>query len=395
MSTSRFDVVVAQSMHDIEDHLPAWRELHDARLEDNIFMSPAYLAEIYRRDIAPINVLFAYRLSSSGRTLVAVAPFGSPRRQDGVSTLPFCESNFVYSSTPLLHVDFANEASTAICDWLDVSGYSIARWENLELDSRAWLLMKQQLDERGRRWWVRHEFQRPTMDCAAGTGDWLTRLSPKARRTYRSSRRKLEASGALEVRLHRNLEGVDLLPTFLEIESRSWKGLAGTALTSKTRHVEFVSAVASRLGAQSRLFFVEVSVDDEPVSVSLNLVDGTTVYGFKVAHAPAFASASPGIFNTLEVARLVHEDTVLTAANSCSDADSCLLRYWADWRPVGTVLTATRNVAGSAVLSMLTATRWTRQQTGRLLGQGSMADAASNRGPDRAASAARGRACTP
>jgi len=56
---------------------------------------------------------------------------------------------------------------------------------------------------------------------------------------------------------------------------------------------------------------------------------------------------------------------VLTAVNSGSAANSYLLRYWPDSRPVGTVLAATRGFAGSAALSMLTASRWSRRQAGR------------------------------
>jgi CelD/BcsL family acetyltransferase involved in cellulose biosynthesis len=141
--------------------------------------------------------------------------------------------------------------------------------------------------------------------------------------------------------------------------------VAGTALRSNPRHIDFFSAMATGLAAHDRLFFVEVRVDDKPLSITANLVDGATVFGFKVAHTPAFAAASPGIFNTLEVARLAHEDPLLTAVNSGSAANSYLLRYWPDSRPVGTVLAATRGFAGSAALSMLTASRWSRRQAGR------------------------------
>ncbi len=67
MSSPRFEVVVARSTQEIEAHLPAWWELHDLRLEDNIFTSPAFLPEIYRHYGGEINVGFAYRVTTSGR----------------------------------------------------------------------------------------------------------------------------------------------------------------------------------------------------------------------------------------------------------------------------------------------------------------------------------------
>lgn len=379
MRSPHLDVQVARSYEELEAHLPAWWELHDVRLEDNVFTSPAYLPEVYRQGTVPVNVGFAYRVAGGHRTLVAVAPFGSPTRVGGLSVLPSCQSNFVYSSTPLLHGELAADGARAVLDWLDRSGSSMACWENLELDSEAWQLMQQQLDDNGRRWWVRHEFERATMKSAAPGEDWMGVLTAKARSEYRRCRRKLEAAGELEVILHRNLEDFDLVPRFLQLEARGWKGDQGTALLAKPRQAEFMDRVARALAARNELFFVEVRVDDEPASITANLVDGTTMFGFKVAHAPELNRASPGIFNTFEVLRLVQEDVVVTAADSGTEDGSCLRRYWPESRRVGTVLAATRGFAGGAVLSMLPAARWTRHEARRILGR--------LRGGDRAATA--------
>ncbi len=205
------------------------------------------------------------------------------------------------------------------------------------------------------------------MTVAGRDGDWLASLSPRTRREYRRSRRKLEAAGSLDVRLHRCLDDSDLLSRFLALEADGWKGRAGTAIQSTPSEHAFFRAISRNLASRDELFFVEVSVDDQPVSITANLVDGSTVFGFKVAHAPAFANASPGIFNTLEVLRMAHQDAAMTSVDSGSDASPCLLRYWPESRPMATILAATRGVAGAALLSVLPAARQMRHRASRLL----------------------------
>ncbi len=269
----------------------------------------------------------------------------------------------------MLHRDLAAEAAEALWDWLDQPAWSTVCWDNLEFDSTAWRLIRQQLDERCRRWGVRYEFKRPSMSRGSIDADWSTSLSPRTRSQHRRSRRRLEAAGGVEIRLHRNLEDPNLIPGFLELEAQGWKGRGGTALAANPAHVDFFNALTRTLAERNELFFVEVKVDAEPVSITANLVDGTTVFGFKIAHSPAFAGASPCIFNTLEVMRLVQDDPVMTAADSGTGGDSCLLRYWPDFRPVGTIVAATRGFAGAAALSTLAATQWTRRTARRFLGR--------------------------
>ncbi len=283
--------------------------------------------------------------------------------------LPSCESNLVCSSTPLLHCDLAAEAAAALWEWLDRSAWSMACWENLELDSQAWRLLRQQIDDCGRRWWVRHEFLRATMARGVDDGDWLAALSRQGRDEYRRNRHQLEAVGELQVKLYRNLEDFDLVSRFLELEERGGNARPGRVVLARPGHAAFLDAVMHGLGERNELFCVEVRVEDRPVSIAVNLVDGTTVFGFKTTHDPALEKASPGKFNTFEVLRLVRQDLVLAALDSGAVADVDLLRRWPDSRPVGTVVAATRGFAGAAILSMMPAARWTRHEARRLLGR--------------------------
>ncbi len=158
MSSPRFNVVLARSSQEIEPHLSAWWDLHDVRLEDNVYSSPAFLSELYRHCRGDTTVAFVYRLSAGIRTLLAVVPFGDPRRQGAMTVLPSCGSNLVYSSTPLLHGELAREAVAAIWEWAARGPWSMVQWESMELDSLAWKLLRRQLEEAGRRWWPRYEY---------------------------------------------------------------------------------------------------------------------------------------------------------------------------------------------------------------------------------------------
>jgi hypothetical protein len=85
-----------------------------------------------------------------------------------------------------------------------------------------------------------------------------------------------------------------LSAAFLEIEARSWKGAAGSALVQSPALSAIFEALLAP-DAQSRHLLIEaLMVGEEPAALNLNLVDGRRGYSIKTTFAPEFSSASPG-----------------------------------------------------------------------------------------------------
>lgn len=251
---------------------------------------------------------------------------------------------FASNTTPALHRDYADEAVAGLCEWLALPEQtcSTACWSRLGLETAGWQRLSRYLDERGQRFWVRGQFDRPGLRRRSDFAAYLDSLPRKRRAAWEVDRRRLDAAGEVTVRLHRNLHDYDLLRRFLALEA------LGAGADAAKRDTDVFTAITENLAERNELFFVEVVVDGEPISISANFVDGHTAYSFKVAYDTAFRDLAPGANNVIELTRLLHEDPLLRAAVSCVEENSPAARLWCDPVPVGNVLMATRGVKSVA-----------------------------------------------
>lgn len=127
------------------------------------------------------------------------------------------------------------------------------------------------------------------------------KLSSKRRSDFRRSRRNAEQAGAVRAEfLSPDDEEVDrLLDRAFEVERRSWKGTAGTALADG-RAGDFYRHYARRAAARSELRIAFLRLGQDLAAMQLGVVHANRYWVLKVGYDPRFHRASPGILLMVE-----------------------------------------------------------------------------------------------
>jgi CelD/BcsL family acetyltransferase involved in cellulose biosynthesis len=121
-------------------------------------------------------------------------------------------------------------------------------------------------------------------------------LSSSRRSSLRRARRKAEGQGKIEVELLTPaVAEVDaLLDEAFAVESRSWKGEAGTAVAFVPAQNDFFRRYAAELAARGSLRLDLLRIDGHAVAMQYGLRWNERHWLFKIGFDEAFKAASPG-----------------------------------------------------------------------------------------------------
>ncbi len=351
------------SLAALTEHWPAWRQLRDDRLEDNIYSSPEFvLAGLRSYAARPFNLAFIYRGRGACRQMIGCAPFeaAASDRQPPLRTLRFWSTPHSYLSQPLLHRDHATEAAAGLWDWLAAAepSNSLVSLPLMGIESSTWQAMSQALEPRGVAATIRHRFDRPALLRCRSFNDYLASLPAKRRKNYRRCWRALNAAGEVEVRHRRDATArCDWTSRFVRMEALGWKGERGSALACSAADVAFFEQITRAYGDRADLFYSEIRLDGVAVAMSASFVEGTTLFGFKVAFDPRYRRYSPGVLNAVHEARLFLESADLQIGESGANARSFIGSYWRDSTPMAEVLLPGNSTGRLAVAGFEKATR--------------------------------------
>jgi CelD/BcsL family acetyltransferase involved in cellulose biosynthesis len=121
-------------------------------------------------------------------------------------------------------------------------------------------------------------------------------LSSSRRSSLRRARRKAEQLGEIEVELLSPVPGeVDaLLDEAFAVESRSWKGEAGTAVVFVPKMEAFFRRYAAELAARESLRLDLLRIDGRATAMQFGMRWNDRHWLFKIGYDEAFATGSPG-----------------------------------------------------------------------------------------------------
>ncbi len=295
-ATSEFEVRVLRGLEDLEALAAAWDRLAATASTDPM-QSHAWSLVAARTLHAgdPLNVITVHR----GSQLAAVAPLVEVRRRGG-RWLEFLGGDRLYEPMRLLAESDA--ARTVLCR-------EIARQRRpmllQRLDRGEWTAeLRRQARGRAIALTARSS---PCLrvDLAGGFDALVARLSSERASTLRRKRRQLERAG--EVRF----ESLQPTPAQLaavlreafEVESRGWKGEAGSAVLSQPDLREFFRGIAAHFAASGALRVRRLLVGGEIAAVNLGVVQANRYYELKIGFDEKWARQSPGVLLTLECLR--------------------------------------------------------------------------------------------
>ena len=191
-------------------------------------------------------------------------------------------------------------------------------------------------------------------------------LSSKRRRELRRQWRKLGEELGEEPRMV-DLSGEPSAPQELvDLEGRATKSEKGTMLAHDAGHTEFFLEMCRRLAPRERLKLFALRGGGQTIAMKCTLNTEDAIFELKVAYAPEWAAASPGIQLELQTLKFFHECSEAQMVDSCADSNNVTAnRLYPDRRRIVSLVVPAPGAAGLAAGAALRAARAARSLRAR------------------------------
>jgi CelD/BcsL family acetyltransferase involved in cellulose biosynthesis len=107
---------------------------------------------------------------------------------------------------------------------------------------------------------------------------------------------------------------------FFKLETRGWKGKAGTAAALHDDIRAFITAAVDGLAAEGKVAVNRIFIDGRAIAVTITLRSADTAWFWKIVYDEKFARHSPGVVLTFAVTEDLVEDPTLVRTDSCATA---------------------------------------------------------------------------
>jgi CelD/BcsL family acetyltransferase involved in cellulose biosynthesis len=114
---------------------------------------------------------------------------------------------------------------------------------------------------------------------------------------------------------------------FFKLETRGWKGKAGTAASLHDDIRNFVTTAVAGLAAEGKVAINRIFIDGSAIAVTITLRSADTAWFWKIVYDEKFAQHSPGVVLTFAVTEDLVEDTTLVRTDSCAAADHPMIGH--------------------------------------------------------------------
>lgn len=349
----------------------AWLELEERALEPNAYLSPLFVLPALRTisDARHLKILCLECNADVERRFDAVAVLveSGPDRELPLKHHKAFLSPHSFVGGVLVARKHAAYVVAALHDHMcQLSGHGIALPQS-RLDGETDILLQSVSTASGLVRIEKDVYQRAVMTPADLGDEFIaTHLSGRSKR-LRSSRRKLEKIGTVDIVVRRGRDVTDdVVERHVALEHMGWKAENGTSLRSNPDHEAFFRKMASSFAERGRAIFVELSVGDRVIASTSNFTAGRKGFAYKIGFDPEFSDYSPGILCELELMRLA--PTVLgdlELFDSGAVVGSYIEALWPGRQRFGTAIYATTR-AGCFAASAVNGLRQAKQAINRL-----------------------------
>ncbi|MCX7898654.1 MAG: GNAT family N-acetyltransferase [Methylocystis sp.] len=333
-----------------------WRALAEASLEPNPVYCPNFLiaAEKHLQGGRPIRVIVA-RDRQCGGALAALAPIQSNDWRAGPPgwiTSLYCNP-YTTLSHPLVRRDDAVAILTSVVHFLAQERRRDGLLFPWLTEGRAFFAALRDAAMQNGLDLVRVDgVTRPAIDPEPGNSGsrYAAAYCSKSRRQGVERRmRRLQEIGAVEFveTLLDEPGGREALEAFLELERKSWKGEAGTALACNEATRNFAYDAFGGADIVSRVRLRALNLDKRPIAMALDLESQGVAYAFKAAYDAEFARFSPGLLLDAQTASRIGAEFEIKRLDSFAQTDIAQSNVWRQEEPVGRyVMTLAPHVSG-------------------------------------------------
>lgn len=338
-----FQVEIASSGEELEQHRSAWERLVATAIEPNVFFEPALLIpavdHLAGNDKPEIGLVFARqrRHHEAERVLCGLFPLVRHVGK-GIRRIPMTATwlhQYAFLGTPLIRSDCPHEILAAFLDWLASTGRGrviyFPRYHGGGAFAECLATVMQQ---RGHVWFVQQQVARSQFQPAASAEDFLRQVwSSKKRQDMRRLKRHLAKLGELSVRALQAGDNVSYwIDSFLALEASGWKGRNQTALDSHESSRRFIQQAFAESHDRGQLHMLSIELDGKPIAMNSAFFTGNGGYYFKIAYDEAYAKYSPGVVLEAESLEVLHNRPELAWLDSCAEVNHPMIESLWDRR---------------------------------------------------------------
>ena len=319
-------------LSELESITDEWRELAAHALEPNIFYEPAFTlpaVKIFGRDAGALLVWSG----TSPRKLLGLFPARIEPRRYGLKLPVLVGWTHAYAplGTPLVEREAAEPVIAAwlahLADDPELPGLVLLPFLPTDgafataLDA---IVKRAQMPAADFNTYQRAQLV-PDDDRLFYVERTLGRHRHKELRRYV---RRLGDVGALLFTTATEQEPVaEAIKDFFTLESRGWKGKAGTAAGLDDAVHGFITAAVAGLAAEGKVAINRIFIDGRAIAVTITLRSADTAWFWKIVYDEKFAQHSPGVVLTFAVTEDLVEDTTLIRTDSCATANHPMIDH--------------------------------------------------------------------
>lgn len=140
---------------------------------------------------------------------------------------------------------------------------------------------------------------------------FFSRMKKQFKKNLRRRQNKLLESGKVSISVYKSHQiNKEVLESFLELESKGWKGRLGSAICQIEKVSKFYLNLARNLIKVGWLEIHFLNVDDQPVAGQFAINMNRMLINLKIAYDEEFANCSPGIllFNSIIYRAFITKD---------------------------------------------------------------------------------------
>ena len=171
--------------------------------------------------------------------------------------------------------------------------------------------------------------------------DAIEKNSGERRKKLRQSWKRMSAIGVTTIVINTEPPAVSAaVERFLQLEFKSWKGAAGTAVLCREEDANFVRRMIVNLAEQGQANVQELQIDGQTIAVQILLLSGSMAYTWKTTFDETYAKFSPGVALIDKLTEHLFATTTITGIDSCSVENSFMAQIWSGRRAMADVLVA-------------------------------------------------------
>jgi CelD/BcsL family acetyltransferase involved in cellulose biosynthesis len=362
-------------LEELQDLEPAWQRLVATAIEPNVFHEPTLLLPALRQlandeQVEVLLIEAPKRVFPAGpRVLCGLIPIVRRRTIGGLPLKSWEVWRHPYSflGTPLLRRDCARE----VLDYLFQIAAQVPRgaraihFSQIPGEGPLARLLIDSNDSAQRVVFVKDLQTRAMFERDTDDESFLkNRLSKNKRNYMQRIERRLAETGEFKVSWFGDGDDIGAWgDEFLRLEATGWKGDAGSALASTTKHAAFFRELLQRAAAAGTLLLGKLQLNGQPIAMICNFLatdhDGRTCgYSFKIGHDVAFEDYSPGVLMELALIRELHCRGI-EWMDSCANSEHSMINpLWPSRTVRQSLVISTGSRRGDLALALMPLLRW-------------------------------------